>query len=337
MTADAASAVTPRRLWLQRLGVGLVALGGLALAVVLIGEAGFLEVGRAFAKIGWGLLVIVAYDVAALACAGLGWRALLSGAWRAPAGLAIYLRYLREAINNLLPVAQVGGDLIAARILAKSGAPASLAVASVIADKTVETMGQFLFTLAGFVLLIGRSDSSDLTGGIALGLLLAAPALLAFFAVQNSRVFAGFERLLLALASRMQWGGLAQMAGLHGNLVALYRNPVGVLVGFVYHAIAWAAGAGEIWLALHLMGQEISLGDAFILESLGQAARSAAFVIPGGLGAQEGAFLLVGQALGLPADYALAASLVKRASQLLFGLPLLASWPWAERRKIAAV
>src|SRR5205807_652323 len=74
--------------------------------------------------------------------------------------------------------------------------------------------------------------------------------------------------------------------------------------------------------------------DCFILESLGQAARSAAFIIPGGLGAQEGAFLLIGGALGVPPDFALALSLVKRASQLLFGIPMLAAWPFLERHRL---
>jgi uncharacterized membrane protein YbhN (UPF0104 family) len=88
---------------------------------------------------------------------------------------------------------------------------------------------------------------------------------------------------------------------------------------------------------LQLMGHPLNFVDCFILESLGQAARSAAFIIPGGLGAQEGAFLLIGGALGVPPEYALALSLVKRASQLLFGLPMLALWPFLERRrKVAA-
>src|SRR5205085_2209765 len=85
--------------------------------------------------------------------------------------------------------------------------------------------------------------------------------------------------------------------------------------------------------ALQLMGHPLNFIDCFILESLGQAARSAAFIIPGGLGAQEGAFLLIGGALGVPPEYALALSLVKRASQLLFGLPMLALWPFLERRR----
>jgi putative membrane protein len=316
---------------LAKLGVAVLAAIGLLVAVTLIADTGFEAVGDAFAGAGWGLALIMLYDLAALSCAGLAWCALLRPLWHGPGWLFIVIRFLREAINSLLPVAQIGGDVIGARMLATYGPPASVAAASVIADKTIEILGQFAYTIAGFVLLVGRSENSDLLPGIGFGLIIAGPLLLGFLGLQNSRLFAAFERMLLSLAARLQWEGLSRMAGLHAALTSLYRQPVGLALGFAFHSIAWVAGAGEVWLALQLMGHPLNFVDCFILESLGQAARSAAFIIPGGLGAQEGAFLLIGGALGVPPEYALALSLVKRASQLLFGLPMLAAWPFLER------
>ncbi len=319
---------------LAKLGVAALAGLGLLLAVYLVADTGFEAVGEAFAGAGWGLLLIMLYDLAALSCAGLAWGALLRPLWNGPNWLFIVIRFLREAINSLLPVAQVGGDLIGARMLAARGPPASLAVASVIADKTIEILGQFAYTLAGFLLLIGRRGDSDLLPGIGFGLIVIGPLLLGFLGLQNSRLFAAFERMLLGLAERLQWEGLSRMAGLHSALTSLYRQPLGLALGFAFHSVAWVAGAGEVWLALQLMGHPLGFVDCFILESLGQAARSAAFIIPGGLGAQEGAFLLIGGALGVPPEYALALSLVKRASQLLFGIPMLAAWPFLDRHRL---
>jgi putative membrane protein len=318
---------------LAKLGIAILAAAGLLVAVYLIADTGFEEVGKAFAGIGWGMALILLYDLAVLSCAGLAWAALTRPAWHGPLSLFVVIRYVREAINSLLPVAQIGGDVIGARMLTGRGAPASLAAASIIADKTVEILGQLVYTLAGFLLLLGRNGESDLTPGIGIGLLVAGPLVLAFLGLQHSRLFAAFERLLLRLADRLQWEGLGRMAGLHAALTGIYRQPIGLALGFALHSLAWAAGAGEVWLALQLMGHPLGFVDCFILESLGQAARSAAFIIPGGLGAQEGALLLIGGALGLPAEYALALSLVKRASQLLFGFPLLAAWPFLERRR----
>lgn len=200
----------------------------------------------------------------------------------------------------------------------------------------IEAVGQFVFTLIGFALFLGHGRGGELDSGLGLGILIAAPLLLAFVGLQNSRAFAAFERLLLSLARRMHWSALGQVEGMHAALVAVYRQPPGVAGGFLFHMTAWISGAGQVWLALHLMSFPITFRDALILESLSQAARSAAFLIPGGLGAQEGALLLIGSAIGLPADYALALSLIKRTGQIVFGIPMLASWPFLRRRQLAA-
>ena len=63
-----------------------------------------------------------------------------------------------------------------------------------------------------------------------------------------------------------------------------------------------------------------------MLESLGAAVRSAAFVVPGALGVQEGGFVVLGRALGLTPEAALALALVKRVRELLVGGPGLAAW-----------
>ena len=66
--------------------------------------------------------------------------------------------------------------------------------------------------------------------------------------------------------------------------------------------------------------------------SLGQGVHSAAFLVPGALGALEGGFVLFGALLGVPADIALAISLAKRVRELALGLPGLIVWQWVEGR-----
>jgi glycosyltransferase 2 family protein len=45
-------------------------------------------------------------------------------------------------------------------------------------------------------------------------------------------------------------------------------------------------------------GRAVGLTEAVVIESLIQAVSSAAFFVPGGLGVQEGGFVLIGGALG---------------------------------------
>jgi uncharacterized membrane protein YbhN (UPF0104 family) len=81
-----------------------------------------------------------------------------------------------------------------------------------------------------------------------------------------------------------------------------------------------------------LLGYPVSLLEAFLIESMVQGIRAAAFLIPGALGAQEGGFLIIGTLLALPADAALALALTRRVRELAFGIPGILAWQWFEAR-----
>jgi uncharacterized membrane protein YbhN (UPF0104 family) len=85
-----------------------------------------------------------------------------------------------------------------------------------------------------------------------------------------------------------------------------------------------------LWFTLYLLGHPPSVLEAILLESLVQAVQSASFIVPAGLGIQEGAFVLFGAATGLSTDMALALSLTRRLRQVGFGVPALLSWQWME-------
>ena len=54
------------------------------------------------------------------------------------------------------------------------------------------------------------------------------------------------------------------------------------------------------------------------------------FAIPGALGAQEGGLVLLCAAFGIPPEQAIALSLVKRAADLVLGVPGLVGWQMLE-------
>jgi hypothetical protein len=100
------------------------------------------------------------------------------------------------------------------------------------------------------------------------------------------------------------------------------------------HMAGWLIGTLEILIALALMGHPVGLTEAIILESLTNAIRGAAFVVPGGFGVQEGGLVLLGHLMGLAPETALALSLVKRVPDLVLGLPGLLAWHWLEVRRL---
>jgi uncharacterized membrane protein YbhN (UPF0104 family) len=99
---------------------------------------------------------------------------------------------------------------------------------------------------------------------------------------------------------------------------------------FFWQTLQNFATALEIWLALHFLGARVSLIEAFVIESLIQAVSSAAFFVPGGLGVQEGGFILLGGALGLSPATSLALAGARRIRDLLIFVPGLVAWQIAE-------
>jgi len=75
-------------------------------------------------------------------------------------------------------------------------------------------------------------------------------------------------------------------------------------------------------------------GTALALESMTQAVRHLAFVIPAGIGVQEAGLVLFGHALGIGSELALAVSMAKRMREVLCGLPSLVSWQWLEGQRL---
>ena len=92
----------------------------------------------------------------------------------------------------------------------------------------------------------------------------------------------------------------------------------GVETGAVASAAAafafssWLIGAFGVLVTMRFLGVEISVADAWIIESFTQPVRAGTFFIPASIGAQEGVCVLVAGALtGNPAA-GLAAALIRR-------------------------
>ena len=82
------------------------------------------------------------------------------------------------------------------------------------------------------------------------------------------------------------------------------------------------------------MGQPLTLWEALAYESLVQAIKGAVFMVPWSAGVQEGGYVLVAAAYGIAPDAALALSLIKRARDIVLGVPALLAWQAVEGGRI---
>ncbi len=299
---------------------------GLLLAVAIIAYEGFGAVTQAFAAVGYGLAVVTVIRAVELAGAGLGWWLIFPRDAKASLRRVLRVRFIREAINSLLPVAQVGGDIAGARLMTLSGVAAGLSGATVLVDILMQVVSLFLFTLVGLAIFAMDGGDDMLIRPILTGTAIMGVALAGFFLAQRYGGARLIDRALMALAARFDWAALANLASLHDNLVRIYGDLPRLAVSMLVHIIVWFAGTFEILVALHLMGYPVSIADAVVIESLSQAVRAAAFLVPGALGVQEAGFIAICSAFGIPAAPALALSLVKRVPELVLGLPFLFDW-----------
>lgn len=316
----------------------LLGLAGLVLATALFLWQGIGAVGDAFLAAGFGIVWAGLFHFVSMALNARAWQILLP-ARRRGGGLFFYLWavWLREAVNGLLPVARVGGEVASARLLMRHGLRPSRAVASLVVDMTVSLLSQFAFTLLGLALLAAKGAGGDIARQVALGLLAAVPLVAALVAVQRVGVFGLLARLFRTLFGDRFDALVGGAAPLDRAVRRLYRRRFAILACFFWQLAGWAAGAGEIAIALFYLGHPVSVIDALVVEAVIQAVSSGAFIVPAALGVQEGGFLVIGAVLGLSPDLALALALVRRARDVIVFVPALVAWQvGAGRRALSA-
>jgi putative membrane protein len=302
--------------------------------VYLIIDSGAAQVAHAMLVVGWWLIPITLFHLVPMVFSALSWRELLPAASHLDAVTVIWIRWIRESINSLLPVASIGGDVASVRLAHLQGVPGAPAAASMVVDTTVGVVTQLIFVLSGVGLLLLRSTERGALAVASMVLIGAGTffvAIAAFVLFQHRGLFIEFAKFTRRLLPE-KWHStfVASASAVDDAVVTAYRSAWVMVRASLWRLIGWAAGTGEVWLVMQSLGHPIGVIDSFILESLGSGVRAAAFMMPGALGAQEASFILFGALFGLPADTALAISLSKRVRELALGLPGLLVWHWIE-------
>ena len=305
---------------------------GAGLTVWLLARFGLGHVLALLHQAGWGIVLVMGFHLIQMLFSSLGWRAIAGRTVPRPSPADFFmLRWVREGVNALLPVAQVGGEFAVTALLRRRGVSLVEATAGTVCDLTMEMLTQIVFTIAGLLMLLhllGRSQVTDeVVGGIGVAVLVG----IAFVGGQWLGLARLLEAGLMKLAGQFGWQGMGEMQGLHRTLLSLYKKPAHVGWAACCQMISWLLGAVEVCLALHYLGHDRGLGAGLVIESLGQAVKAAGFVVPGALGVSEGGMVVVAGLFGVPPAAAIALALIKRLREIVFGLPALAAWQWLGR------
>jgi putative membrane protein len=224
--------------------------------------------------------------------------------------------------------------VVGVRLIRWRGLAAVPVSATVIVEILLTLIALYLFgALATLILLSSGAESNhrEVIAVLALSLPIPVGSLLLLRYGSVFQRMQGFLRPLVGLT------GADAAVSLDADLRNCLRRLRTLLLAGSLQLVALISASLEIWWALRLFDHPISAASAIMLEGLTQALRHLAFIVPAGLGVQEGTLVLFGHALGISAELSLAVSAVKRVREVLCGVPPLLWWQWLEARRLRTV
>ncbi|MBV8275513.1 MAG: flippase-like domain-containing protein [Verrucomicrobia bacterium] len=323
---------------------------GAVLLTALIVREGATRVLAALAEASWAVPVVAAINVPRMFSDSTAWLALVPKPNRPGFLAAAWIRWVGGSVNDLLPTARLGGDLLTARLATiRGGLPPTLAAGVAVVNMTVSVTMRILVTTGTLLLIAGVTGLAHLYLPTFAAGLAALLVVLGFYLVQRfgffrlmtgliSRINRRFQILERALAARPnggRWSSLTQSGSNFDDTVrGLYSRAPALLLCSLFWIFSWLAGCVETWVALFALGVHTNFIVALIIETASQSVRSVFFIIPAGLGIFEGGMVMLCGLLGISGDVALALSLIRRAREALFSIPGLIVWQFVEARRV---
>jgi len=302
-------------------------------------QADLPAVWRMLGNLRWGFgLVLLLYSVI-FALDTLGWRFALHPEMqeRVPWARLFRARLAGEAVNYVTPMAALGGEPVKADLLKRHyRLPLTEGLASLVVAKTAIAVSLALFVFSGLVVArsVGQLPAS-LNRFIAVTLALFTLLAAGFVVCQQAGLFGGLAGLLRWIPGvrrvlAAKWHRIVELDAALGRFYR--RTDLRVVWSVVFHLFGWIAGVVEIYLILRFLGLDPSVWQAWVIESFWQLIRTASFLVPAALGAQEGGVVLVAAGLGIASPLAMAVALVRRIRELVWTGIGLGLWWWFEKR-----
>jgi len=311
--------------------IGLVL--GLLIFVLLILWQGIGDLFDLLANSGWELLALPIVWAPCLLAAAYSWRILFPKQHTPEFGSVLKALWIGRAINTLLPVASIGGEIAKARLITLWGTSGVDSSASVLVDKTVQAMAVAVWAFTGTLLLIYLALDDELAIAAMLGITALAGGLLGFILVQHAGMVGFMASAVGKFVSSDGWEEITNNAREVDTIVReIYSDYRCVIISTLWRTLGLVLQTSEVWLACYLLGFPISILEALMLKSLTSTISDIAFFIPNAYGVQEGGYVMLGALLGMTPDIALAVSLATRIRELVVDIPGLLVWQHFESK-----
>jgi hypothetical protein len=299
---------------------------GVAVIVVLVRRMGTTAILGMLRDVSWRFLAVsVLYTAHVVARAGALWRCLPPGRLRFRDTVVVKL--WGEAVELLTFTGPFLAEPIKAYLLKRRGLGLAEAFGMIAVEFLLYTLMATWMAIASLSILLARRALPELDAPM----LAILVGLVAFTAGCLWATVTGVG-LIVPIMRRV---GLATLANRF--------DPVErVMVGFMHdrpgrlgevvliEALSHAFLAAEFWIVLTGLGFPLALADALLFEGGTKLITMAFVLVPGQVGAQEGFYVLLVGALGLPAVVGLTFSLVRRVRALIVAAASLGAVTWTD-------
>jgi hypothetical protein len=295
---------------------------GIALLSFLVWKIGISELWEELARLGWGLVLLIAIEGVADIFHTLGWRRCLGGNQRSIPFFRLFrIRLAGYAINYLTPTATLGGEVTKGTLLTMNGSGATAAT-GVIIGKLAYTLAQLLFVASGSIFCLwGIPLPPGVWAAMLTSSALLALGVIGFLLVQKCGKLGTLVRWLAA----RDFGGKALQRAAHHisevdhelRLFYEYR-PWNLPLAMLWHALGLTCGIVQTWYFLHLLTDHASVLVAAGIWFLGSWFDFLTFAIPLGIGVQEATRVVALKAVGYDLVMGLAYGVTLRLEQIFW-------------------
>jgi glycosyltransferase 2 family protein len=311
---------------------------GLAVAIGLVAWHGFETVAAAMVALGAGVFLLPLIYAPHYLGAAASWSLNFPEGRRPTFPKVLRAIWIGIGVETLMPLGGLAAEVVKARLLIRDGTRPANAASLAVVDMTVQIVVLIFWALLGFSALIITGPNETLFWPITTGAAFLTLAIGTMLYAQYAGLFGKLAQWGAGSLRSARWQGLADNAHhLDRTIRAIYARPLRVAAACAIRCTTRGLMAVEIFVAAWLMASPITASDAVMFIGIISTLRAAAFVVPGGWGLQEGAYVVLGQMVGLEPEIALALSLATRARELMTGVPALMVWQFIEGRMLKSL
>ncbi len=313
----------------------LLLLVGFSIFCLLIYKVGFTNIYQHLSLLKWKIPLLLLPFSLVFVLDTLGWKYAFKETNIRFTNL-FTIRLAGEAINTIIPSANLAGEPIKAYLLKKHNVSMVEGIASVVVSKALMTISQIVFVMlgVGFLLFQLNVAGSRFISIIAITLL-GIPVIVLILFIQKRGIFSSLLGLLRLFKIKIRYleENVERLRKLDENILEFYRNyKKNFCLSITFYFLGWIAGLIEVSLVFYFLGHPVGFLPTYIIESLSTVAKGITSFIPGSVGGQESGIIMIFSCLRLSASIAITFCILRRLRELIWtavGLFVLSKLEWA--------